>query len=177
MAIFSKKHNGKKQDEPAKVTLEASAEAKPAEGSDAKDPAAKEEKAPEGATQEATSSAATAEQGAAEGKVAAPLSAENTNEAVPEPVTPPVVPVEHRFDIEDAIQLMRSLPADPNMGLIVRVVRETIGAMHVSIEEIIEDALRKEDRIKESIAAIESQMADLERQLAGLRHDVAAHQA
>jgi hypothetical protein len=175
MAIFSRKQHGKKQDEQAKVILEASLEAKPAEVPDAEAPPSTTANAPDQADQDVAASAT--ETGAAEGKVATPVTNETTNEVVPEPVTPPVVPVEHRFGIDDAILLMRSLPADPNMGLVVRVVRVTLGAVHVSIEEIIADAVRKEEHIKSSITAIETQMADLEKQLAVLRHDITVHQA
>jgi hypothetical protein len=98
-------------------------------------------------------------------------------EVDPEPVTPQVALVEHRFGIDDAIILMRSLPADPNMSLVVRVVRVTLGAVHVSVEEIVQDALRKETRIKESIASLELQIAETEKQLANLRREVSAHQA
>jgi hypothetical protein len=91
--------------------------------------------------------------------------------------TPPVVAHEHRFGIDDAIQLMRSLPADPNSALVVRVVRVTLSAVNVSVEEIVADATRKEARIKESIAALEARIVDLEGQLGGLRREIAAHQA
>ena len=88
-----------------------------------------------------------------------------------------MVPVEHRCGIDDAIQLMRSLPADPNMSLVVRVVRVTLGAVHVSVEEIVEDALRKEGQIKDKIASLEAQISDLEKQLANLRREISTHQA
>jgi hypothetical protein len=91
--------------------------------------------------------------------------------------TPSVVPIEHRFGIDDAIQLMRSLPADPNSALVVRVVRVTLGAVNVSVEEIVADATRKEARIKESIAGLEARIVELEGQLGALRREIAAHQA
>jgi hypothetical protein len=81
------------------------------------------------------------------------------------------------FSIADAIQLMRSLPADPNIDLVVRVVRVTLGAVNVSIEEIMEDARRKEKRIQNAIAVLESEVADLEKQVYTRRCDIAAHQA
>jgi hypothetical protein len=81
------------------------------------------------------------------------------------------------FGIGDAIQLMRSLPADPNIDLVVRVVRVTLGAVNVSIEEIMEDARRKEARVQGAIDVLESQVAELEKQVYARRCEIAAHQA
>jgi hypothetical protein len=72
---------------------------------------------------------------------------------------------------------MRSLPADPNSALVVRVVRVTLAAVNVSVEEIVADATRKETRIKESISALEAKIVELEGQLGALRRDISAHQA
>ncbi len=184
MAIFSRKQSAKKVDEQAKVTPEGPAEAKPAEG----DPTAAEAKATEaepakealanGAGGEAAAKTESSDAKAAEAAVAAPVHNEASQEvAEPEPMTPPVQAVEKRFGIDDAVQLMRSLPSDPNMSLVVRVVRVTLGAVHVSIDEIIADALRKEARIRENIVALESQVGDLEKQLTTLRRDIATQQA
>jgi len=179
MAIFSKKHRDKKPDSQTKVSADASVEAKATEkqaSATVEDEAAKEASATHG---EAQAPPLIASADAGSGTVSAPLDTEASHEVVePEPlVTPPVERVERRFGIDDAIQLMRSLPPDPNMGLVVRVVRVTLGAVHVSIEDIVEDAIRKETRIKERIATIETQIADLEKQLANLRREVAAHQS
>jgi hypothetical protein len=80
------------------------------------------------------------------------------------------------FGIADAIRLMRSLPSDP-MDLVVRVVRLTLGAVNVSVEDIMEDARRKETSIQENVAALEAQVADLEKQLYARRCEIAAHEA
>jgi hypothetical protein len=181
MSIFSKKQSGKKPDEQAKNGSGGAAETKAAEAQPPQD--ATKEAGPAESPSPAEPppvppASAGAEATAGDAVVAAPIGPETTHEvAEPEPVTPPVETVEHRFGIDDAIQLMRSLPTDPNMSLVVRVVRVTLGAVHVSVEEIVQDALRKEASIKENIAAIESQIADLERQLTVLRRDITAQQA
>jgi hypothetical protein len=93
-------------------------------------------------------------------------------EVIEAPVeTPPA------FGIEDAIRLMRSLPADPNIDLVVRVVRVTLGAVKVSVEEIMRDAEKKELKVRESIAALENEVADLEKSLHEKRAAIATHQA
>jgi len=178
MAIFSKKNSGKQSDEQAKVILSESLEEKSVEGSAAKE--TKEAAAADAASAEAaTHSLAAAESGA--GAESAPV-AKSGKEAVHEDVeleamTPPVAPLEHRFGIDDAILLMRSLPTDPNTALVVRVVRVTLGAVNVSVEEIVADANLKEAKIKEEISALEAKILDIEGQLGSLRREIAAHQA
>jgi hypothetical protein len=193
MAIFSKKNNAKRSNEQAKVILDESLEGKPVENP-VESPAVREATAASGITQEPMTqgppaqgtkdgttlgSAAAAEPTAARPTVDAPAKPATDNEELePEPIeTPPVVPIEHRFGIDDAIQLMRSLPTDPNSALVVRVVRVTLAAVNVSVEEIVADATRKEARIREGIAGLEAQIVDLEGQLGALRREIAAHQA
>jgi hypothetical protein len=81
------------------------------------------------------------------------------------------------FGILDAIQLMRSLPTTSNVELVARVVRVTLSAVNVSIEDIIQGALRKEQSIQETIAALQGQAADLEKQLCAKRGEIAAQGA
>jgi hypothetical protein len=193
MAIFSKKNNAKRSDEQAKVILDESLEGKPV-GEPVDSSPAKETAAATATTQESTTESTTRELSAQESKdspsgVVEPSAAKPADtspdrttteheELEPESIdTPPVVPIEHRFGIDDAIQLMRSLPTDPNSALVVRVVRVTLGAVNVSVEEIVADATRKEARIKESIAAIEGRIVELEGQLGALRREIAVHQA
>ncbi|HEX7506477.1 MAG TPA: hypothetical protein VF550_06880 [Polyangia bacterium] len=193
MAIFSKKNNAKRSNEQAKVILDESLEGRPVENP-VESPAVREATAASGITQEPMTqgppaqgtkdgttlgSAASAGPTAARPTADAPAKPATDNEELePEPIeTPPVVPIEHRFGIDDAIQLMRSLPTDPNSALVVRVVRVTLAAVNVSVEEIVADATRKEARIREGIAALEARIVDLEGQLGALRREIAAHQA
>jgi hypothetical protein len=175
MAIFSKKNNAKRSDDQAKVILDESLEGKPVE-----DPPGKESTAAEVAAKEPTvSPSVVVEPAATKPAPAVPASTDTDHEDIePEAIaTPPVMPIEHRFGIDDAIQLMRTLPTDSNTALVVRVVRVTLGALNVSVEDIVEDAARKEARIKESISALEGRIVELDGQLGALRREIAAHQA
>jgi septal ring factor EnvC (AmiA/AmiB activator) len=78
------------------------------------------------------------------------------------------------YGIQEAIQLMRSLPVDQNAELVVRVVRATLGSVNVRVQDIIEDAGRKQQGIQEAIASLQTQIADLEKQLDGKRKEIAA---
>jgi len=192
MAIFSRKNNAKRSDEQAKVILDKSLEGRPVgepaaelDSSPVKEStvtaATTQEPPPQEPTEEAPkdSPSVVVEPSATRLTKAAPTSTTAENEEFePESIeTPPVVPIEHRFGIEDAIQLMRSLPTDPNSALVVRVVRVTLGAVNVSVEEIVADATRKEARIKEDIEALEGKIVELEGQLGALRREIAVHQA
>jgi hypothetical protein len=180
MAMFSKNNNGKRQDEQAKVVLDKSLEEKAAEDSSATEPSASPAAAEEPTAQaHTTSSSAVVEPAAPERVATAPASVDTDQEDIePENILAPSdQPIEHRFGIDEAIQLMRSLPSDPNTSLVVRVVRVTLGAVNVSVEDIVADALRKEAQIKESIADLESGIVDLEGQLGALRRQIAVHQA
>jgi hypothetical protein len=171
MAIFSKKQSAKSSNDQAKVILDGSLQATPEEN-----PPVKESTAAHAEVREPDVSPSVAAEPAAPQPVADVPSA--PHEIEPEPIeTPPVVPLEHRFGIDDAILLMRSLPTDSNMALVVRVVRVTLGAVHVSVEEIVADAVRKEAHIKESIVKLEGQVGELEKQLAIIRGEITAQQA
>ena len=78
------------------------------------------------------------------------------------------------FGITEATQLLRSLPIDQNPELIVRVVRTTLESLDVHLSDIIADATRKEQVTEERFAAVQGQVADLEKQLAGLRQEIGA---
>jgi hypothetical protein len=81
------------------------------------------------------------------------------------------------YGIADAMRLMRSLPVDQNMDLVVRVVRVTLSSVKVRMEDIIEDASRRQKSIQDSITALHARVADLQDQLEARRREIAAHEA
>ena len=81
------------------------------------------------------------------------------------------------YGIADAMQLMRSLPVDQNIDLVVRVVRVTLGSVNVRIEDIVEDATRRQQAIQDNIAALHEQIAELEEELELRRGEIATQEA
>jgi acyl-CoA hydrolase len=81
------------------------------------------------------------------------------------------------YGIADAIRLMRSLPVDQNVELVIRVVRVTLGSLDVRVEDIIEDASRKQKTIQDNIAALQTHVADLEEQLEARQREITAFEA
>ena len=81
------------------------------------------------------------------------------------------------YGIAEAIQLMRGLPVEQNTDLVVRVVRATLASLNVRLADIIEDASRKQKATQDRIAAEHGKVADLEKQLADHRREIAALEA
>ena len=82
-----------------------------------------------------------------------------------------------KYGIAETIQLMRSLPADQNGELVVRVVRATLASLNVRLPEIIDDAGRKEKFVRERIADFHAKNAELEKQLEAHCQEIAALEA
>jgi hypothetical protein len=82
-----------------------------------------------------------------------------------------------RFGIADAMALLRGLPGEDKNDLVVRVMRATLAAVDVHLAEVIEDASRRQKSTTERIAAVHTQMAELERQLENHRREIATLEA
>src|SRR5262245_57174049 len=78
------------------------------------------------------------------------------------------------YGIAEAIQLLRGLPVEQNTELVVRVVRATLASLNVHLSDIIEDANKKQKTTQERIASQHAKVAELEKQLAEHRKEIAA---
>lgn len=196
MAIFAKKHDGKraarKLDDYSPVdSIMASKESDPESSDDAADvagdlagasPGSDTGIEPEVVIPPATVDPVVTAQVVGSG-VVEPLVVESL-EIEPEVIEPEALEAtsdndEGRlaFGIGDAIRLMRSLPSDPNVDLVVRVVRVTLGAVNVSVEEILQDAAKKERAIQATIAGLQGDVETLEKALYAKRCEIAAHES
>ena len=101
------------------------------------------------------------------GAGAPPAPAAGTVAAAPRPA----------YGIQEAIQLMRTLPVDQNAELVVRVVRATLASLNVQLSVIIDDATRKQKLTQDRITAEHGQIADLEKQLEVHRKEIASLEA
>ncbi len=81
------------------------------------------------------------------------------------------------YGIEDAIKLMRSLPVDQNLELVVRVIKGTLESMSVRLPTIIEDAARKQQSIQDRTAALNTEIGGLEKEIAKRREEIAGLEA
>jgi hypothetical protein len=65
------------------------------------------------------------------------------------------------YGITQAIALMRSLPVDQNVELVVRVIRSTLESMNVHLPTIIDDALAKEATLQTRIEHLDAEIEQL----------------
>jgi hypothetical protein len=70
------------------------------------------------------------------------------------------------YGIEQAIQLMRLLPGDSNIELVVQVVKKTLESTNILVPAIIEDASRKQKNIDSRVSELEREIGDFEREVA-----------
>ena len=81
------------------------------------------------------------------------------------------------YGIAQAIVLMRSLPVDQNVELVVRVIRNTLESMNVLLPDIIEDAEAKEKALQDRMERLDREIAAFAEQIDGRRHEIGRLQA
>jgi hypothetical protein len=96
-------------------------------------------------------------------------------QAAPEPAPKSAVKEAPRpkssYGIDQAIELMRTLPAE-NVELVVQVVKHTLESTNIDIGSIIEDATSKQGRIEARIKLLKEQIADLEAEIKTRRDEI-----
>jgi hypothetical protein len=70
-----------------------------------------------------------------------------------------------RYGIAEAIQLMRSVPVEQNVELVVAVIRNTLESLNVHLADIIEDGSQKERSLQQRIETLKTEIAEHERQI------------
>ncbi len=81
------------------------------------------------------------------------------------------------YGIAEAVQLMRTLPVDQNVELVVRVIRNTLESMNVQVPAIIEDAEARERGLKDRMDTLNVEIADFTREIEKRRQEIAAVEA
>jgi len=76
------------------------------------------------------------------------------------------------YGIAEATLLMRTLPVDQNVELVVRVVRNTLESMKVQLGDIIDDAQQKEEALGGRIKVLEGEIAELSAQIEHRRQEI-----
>lgn len=88
-------------------------------------------------------------------------------EAEPEPA-----PKVH-YGIDQAIQLMRSLPVDQNTSLVVQVIKTTLESLQVRVPDIIADASRKQADLEKRVENLSKEISDFEKEIAQRKEEIA----
>lgn len=85
---------------------------------------------------------------------------------------PPSAETNMRYGIDDAIKLMRTLPVEENENLVVRVMKTTLASLRVSIGDIVDDALKRQDVLGKKVADYRAQITSFEREIEARRHEI-----
>lgn len=86
-------------------------------------------------------------------------------EAEPAPTT--------HYGIDQAIQLMRSLPIDQNTALVVTVIKTTLESLKVRVPDIIADASRKQADLEKRVETLSKEITDFEKEISQRRDEIA----
>lgn len=69
------------------------------------------------------------------------------------------------YGIRNAILLMRTVPIDQNVELVVAVIKTTLESLKVKVTDIIEDATRRQQEIESRVADLRQQIIEYEREI------------
>jgi hypothetical protein len=81
------------------------------------------------------------------------------------------------YGIDQAIMLMRALPVDQNVELVVQVIKTTLESLKVKVADIISDADRKTHDLDERMANLKRAIADFEKEIETRRQEIARLEA
>ncbi len=81
------------------------------------------------------------------------------------------------FGIAEAIKLMRDLPVDQNVELVVRVIKTTLESLKVRVPDIIADATKKQEGLASRVSILRAEIVELEREIQQRKEEIARHEA
>jgi hypothetical protein len=96
--------------------------------------------------------------------------------AVPKPAAP-VEEERSSYGIDNAIELMRALPVDQNVELVVQVIKTTLESLKVHVADIIDDASKKQKRLEERVADLKKEIIDFEKEIQTRKEEIARLEA
>jgi hypothetical protein len=85
---------------------------------------------------------------------------------------PPPPGPKQLYGIDDAIRLMRTLPVDDNVDLVVRVIKKTLESLSVRVPDIIDDASKRQETLKGGISEHQAAIVQLEREIEARRNEI-----
>ncbi len=94
-----------------------------------------------------------------------------------EPAPAPQASSRPKYGIDEAIQLMRTLPLDQNPELIVLVVKNTLASMNVSLKDTVRDAVARQEAVRTRIEGLKANVGQLEEQIQSKKEQVASAEA
>ena len=77
-----------------------------------------------------------------------------------------------RVGIDHAITLMRSLPTDKNVDLVVTVLKTTLESLDIKVADIVTDAAQRLKQLEGRKAQLSGEIATLEQEIAKRREEI-----
>lgn len=74
-------------------------------------------------------------------------------------------PARTPYGIDHAIRLMRTIPVDQHVDLVVTVIKNTLESLNVRLGDIVEDATRKQEYLTSRIADLRGEISQLEQEV------------
>jgi hypothetical protein len=89
--------------------------------------------------------------------------------------TPPTAPSDGHgaYGIGDLIRLLKTTPIDHHPKLVVQVIKTTLESVGVKSEAVIQDALARENGIRDAIEMIQSQIIVLAQEIEARQNQIA----
>lgn len=103
-----------------------------------------------------------AEMPASEKSIAPPPVASRPSGPAPTPVAPGVAAA---VGIDHAIGLMRTLPTDKNVDLVVTVLKTTLESLGIRVADIVADAGKRQQDIEARVAQLKAEIVALEKEM------------
>src|SRR5262249_45904265 len=75
--------------------------------------------------------------------------------------------------IDNAIELMRALPVDQNVELVVQVIKTTLESLKVRVADIIDDAARRQQDLEGRVEQLKKEIADFDREISARKETIA----
>ena len=74
--------------------------------------------------------------------------------------------------IDHAIMLMRSLPTDKNVDLVVRVLKTTLESLNIRVSDIVTDGAQRLQKIESRVAQLKGEISGLEQEIATRKEEI-----
>ncbi len=88
-----------------------------------------------------------------------------------EPAAQSAPPIAADYGVDQAIQLMRTLPQD-NVELVVQVVKHTLESAQIQISHIIDDATHRQQDIEGRVQVLKDEIAELEKEISTRKQEI-----
>jgi hypothetical protein len=75
-------------------------------------------------------------------------------------------PAKRQIGIDHAITLVRSLPTDKNVELVIGVLKTTLESLGIRVADIVHDAANRQKELEQKIAQLKGEIASLEKEVA-----------